>query len=662
MPLSLEQLDQYDKAFSGTISPEKLDQYDKAFSSPNPQAADPVAANGYKLTPVDHDPFAKSPGMLETAGRGLVMGTMGIGQGIGASTRWAGDVLGSKPIAEAGRVASEYWDKSAQEMAPRGPEFTGTFVENPSVKKAVLLIAQAAPSLAAALTIGTIAGPAAAAGSLGLLEGAPQYEEARAAGKSVTEASGLGVASTAGTALLEFLPISRFLKGIPGGIVTRAGKGAVMESGQEVSQSLWQNLIAKYGYDETRNLAEGLVESAIAGGGVGAIAGTVFRGVEPQDLNTAKADIDNQIIETARKVPPAAPQAPTILPAEDEISRNELIRRQRAETLSGRPGQDIQQSGIPVEEVAPGAGITGIPEETILQPGAVEGGIPIRGPVQEPVVPVERRKEVADVITPDHIDALKGLGYDYDDIFLMNPRDADYVIENGRKPAEIDTSKQVKGPKEPLPPEIAPPEATHYYPYKSKSAAIENSFNEWAAELDKHPSAYKYNKENSSDSKIDTGYNEPVTPEQAFKQLKMHDNEAKSNAGRMQRGGKAGFNVSPTETLKAQWYADKLRSAINQWRNDFPEGWKLATGKAPEIKALEPTPKAKEPDEDLEKRFRRRISKNWAKAYPDNPEYANLSEEELNKKYKAYNKGSLNEYNETEKSGKIYRKDRTSRW
>ena len=293
--------------------------YDPFKSSPNPQAAAPVAANGYKLIPVDYDPFAESPGMLETAGRGLVMGAMGIGQGIGASTRWAGDVLGSKPIAEAGRVASGYWDKQAQDMAPKGPEFTGTFVENPSVKKAVLLIAQAAPSLAAALTVGTIAGPAAAAGSLGLLEGAPQYEEAREKGKSITQASGLGVASTAGTALLEFLPISRFLKGIPGGVVSRAGKGLAMESGQEVSQTLWQNLIAKYGYDKTRNLAEGLVESAIAGGGVGAIAGTIFREVEPQDLNTAKADIDNQIIETAGKVAPAAPQAPVRPPVEQSL-------------------------------------------------------------------------------------------------------------------------------------------------------------------------------------------------------------------------------------------------------------------------------------------------------------------------------------------------------
>ena len=254
MALTAEELNEYEKAFSALFDP---DAYEMAFSGS----------------------FGESeaePGYGETLARGLGAGALGIGKGIGATTRWAGDVAGIEPVSEAGKVASEYYGGKIQDISPKGPSFKGTFVENPRVKKAAFLISQAVPSLAAALTIGTIAGPAAAATGLGLLEGSPQYEEARAKGLTVAEASAAGVASTAGTALLEYLPISMFLKGLKGGIIARAGKGFVAESGQEASQQLWQNMVAKYGYDKTQSLAEGLVESAIAGGGAGAMAGVVL--------------------------------------------------------------------------------------------------------------------------------------------------------------------------------------------------------------------------------------------------------------------------------------------------------------------------------------------------------------------------------------------------
>ena len=129
---------------------------------------------------------------------------------------------------------------------------------------------------------------------MGLLEGAPQYEEAREAGKSVGEASLIGGASTVGTAVLEGLSIGMFLKmlrpagkeiakkGIKGLIESKALpqrviKGFVGEGLQEDSQTLWQNAIKKYGYDDTQELAEGLVESFIGGAGMGGITGGVMK-------------------------------------------------------------------------------------------------------------------------------------------------------------------------------------------------------------------------------------------------------------------------------------------------------------------------------------------------------------------------------------------------
>jgi hypothetical protein len=56
----------------------------------------------------------------------------------------------------------------------------------------------------------------------------------------------------------------------------RVVKGFVGEGLQEDAQTLWQNAVAKYGYDETQELAEGLVESFIGGAGMGGIAGVAL--------------------------------------------------------------------------------------------------------------------------------------------------------------------------------------------------------------------------------------------------------------------------------------------------------------------------------------------------------------------------------------------------
>jgi len=271
-----------------------LDYYEKVFNG-----IDPDAAGEDEL------------GHIGTVPRGLEIGVKGLASGVGSATRWMGDLFELPPVSKAGDVASDHWDESIKGLMPRGPSFEGTFAENPTAKKAILYIAQAVPSLAAAMTTGA-AGMAAgmsatgasilAAGGLGMLEGAPQYEEARDAGKSIEEATNIGAAATVGTAILEFLPISSFLKGIKGGRMTRLLKGGVTEAGQEATQTLWQNMVAKYGYDKTRSLAEGIIESAIGGFGAGGMTGVVFEGVEDQDLLAAKEDIDKQLVDTATRI------------------------------------------------------------------------------------------------------------------------------------------------------------------------------------------------------------------------------------------------------------------------------------------------------------------------------------------------------------------------
>jgi hypothetical protein len=81
-------------------------------------------------------------------------------------------------------------------------------------------------------------------------------------------------------------------KGVKGFIASkklpnRVVKGFIGEGLQEDAQTLWQNAVAKYGYDETQELAEGLVESFIGGGGMGSIMGGAMK---PRATTTERYD------------------------------------------------------------------------------------------------------------------------------------------------------------------------------------------------------------------------------------------------------------------------------------------------------------------------------------------------------------------------------------
>jgi len=248
---------------------------------------------GKKASPED------SHGYIGSFARGVVRGSEAILSGVGSATRWFGDIADAPLISGAGKTASTFWEEAAQHgwEAPDPAIFGKKWSElsiGDQIKRGVGVIGEAAPSLAIAMATGyavtgsairagmalkkaQMYGGGAAAGGLGVLEGAPQYEESREAGKDLMEATMHGGLSTVGTAVLEYLPISRFLKGIPGGVVVRGVKGAATEAAQEASQTIWQNAIAKYGYDDTRSLAEGIIEAIIGGAGMGGIAGAVFK-------------------------------------------------------------------------------------------------------------------------------------------------------------------------------------------------------------------------------------------------------------------------------------------------------------------------------------------------------------------------------------------------
>jgi len=54
--------------------------------------------------------------LLDTIGRGLTHGTLGLGEAVGVGTQWLGGRLGSETIAEAGETASKYWGDKAEKF------------------------------------------------------------------------------------------------------------------------------------------------------------------------------------------------------------------------------------------------------------------------------------------------------------------------------------------------------------------------------------------------------------------------------------------------------------------------------------------------------------------------------------------------------------------
>jgi len=192
-------------------------------------------------------------------------------------------------------------------------------MQNPSWTRAVATIAEAIPSLAGATVVGIATqNPLAGAASLGLIEGSGQYVEAREAGKDVRFSNIVGGLSTVGTSVLEVLPLTRFVRGGAGKVGKDIFLGAVQEGGEEVLQALWQNAIAKIGYDNTRALTAGIVEGFIGGAGSGGVLGgltsgrgiqtdnlikeAVSKGVTPQEINTMQEAVKNQIINNADKI------------------------------------------------------------------------------------------------------------------------------------------------------------------------------------------------------------------------------------------------------------------------------------------------------------------------------------------------------------------------
>lgn len=305
------------------------------------------------------DIFSKAGGLLDVLGKNVVvpedrkkeLEEQGTPQEFFDKRKKIGET-----ISLWGKTAKDFWAKAQTEgiEAPTPEVYQGSFMQNPSWERAAGIIGQSVPSLGAATIMSMATGsPVIGASFLGMIEAEPIHSGALAKGKSLQEANTFFGLSSVGTSILEILPITHFMRGGEGKFIKDAFKGAIQEGSEEVLQGIWNNAIEKYGFNETKKLTEGLVESLIAGAGSGGVMGalTSGRGIDSQikeavDKGVPKEDIDkmtealgNQIADNADKVEEKLTESASQQQAK---TKTEMINDLKGIILNAEPNQVIK--------------------------------------------------------------------------------------------------------------------------------------------------------------------------------------------------------------------------------------------------------------------------------------------------------------------------------
>lgn len=241
----------------------------------------------------------------DSISKSVVRGIYDTGGGIGSFINWYGDnmilpddFMGlDKKTIDRLNTFGRGWQKAGSALR-KGADFvlnsealeldeetfSGDFVDNPSFTRTASAFASAAPSLMSMAGLFKLTGSAGLAYFvMGGVDSADIYEASKEAGQDLETTNLLYTTAMGGTALVDrFLsPVENILgKKIAGKTLARKiadhVSGGLLEATGEGTQTLWQNAVEKYGIDDTKNLFEGVVESAIGGFGAGAFATGAF--------------------------------------------------------------------------------------------------------------------------------------------------------------------------------------------------------------------------------------------------------------------------------------------------------------------------------------------------------------------------------------------------
>lgn len=237
---------------------------------------------------------------------------------------------GAEFLAQQIKKGAEFAEKEYELPA----EYRGAFLESPSWKKAAGYVVQGLPSymLAVGASVATRS-PVVGAAILGVTE--TDYDNAVEGFKlqglddkvAREKAFKTAVSGASMNTMLEMIPIAGLMKGSSKKVIRdiiknrtktveklltgkgvndfsrKVAKGIFEEGSQELTQQLTQNLRAKLGYDKSRQLTEGLIESFIGGAGLGGIGGGVMsqniRSVDQLIAESREEGVSNEEINQA---------------------------------------------------------------------------------------------------------------------------------------------------------------------------------------------------------------------------------------------------------------------------------------------------------------------------------------------------------------------------
>lgn len=151
--------------------------------------------------------------------------------------------------------------------------------------------------------------PDVAAGFLGWLEGSDVYTDAKnklradnpdlSEGEIADKAARLAVLAGTGNAVLERIGMDALYRNVAGGALRNYTMGAVTETLQETTQTVWINAVEKYGYDRSKSLFDDISQTVIFTMPIGFLAGGMLRGQDP----TGRSQETLQSIEDHQGMP-----------------------------------------------------------------------------------------------------------------------------------------------------------------------------------------------------------------------------------------------------------------------------------------------------------------------------------------------------------------------
>lgn len=335
--------------------------------------------------------LARAPGVLEASGKRLMaMGASVIGQTQTADEmRASADQIQSEsqakypamqPVfdqqlkAQVAEINTRFAaaPSSKERSAEIGRAVSGALWRQQPILRAGEVITEGIPSWLVAIGATLLTkNPWAGASVLGAQQAGETYAAARDAGaselRSVIVGAGDGVLAT----LTEKIPFEKFIGNAGRRALDRFVRGASVEAFQELGQNVLSNAIAKYGYDEGRQLWDGWLESLVGGAGLGGIGGLAFNNmtVKPEQVDEYRAaGLSDQAIQFAARSgdPNALPGlknmaeagiAPDVLDKvaenwNDPTAKQTILDKHFADIEAGN-AQLVTDPAMPAQQMAP---------------------------------------------------------------------------------------------------------------------------------------------------------------------------------------------------------------------------------------------------------------------------------------------------------------------